>query len=103
MNQRIREMAARFASTVADDTPQEYVCECGCGAWVALTGSEFDTDVAAQRPVTAAGHLVARLQVARHPSRTLQRDAAALRAEALQKWRKSEELATRRKPPSGSS
>lgn len=95
VNQRIREMAAQFASTAADDVPQSYLCECGCGAWVALTGTEFDVTVAAQRPVTARGHLVAQSEAARQLSRTLRNDAAALRAEALQKRRKSGELAKR--------
>lgn len=102
VNQRIRELAADFDSTTADDPPQEYLCECGCGAWVALTGSEFDARIAGQHPVTAQGHLVARAQAARQLSQTLRGDAAALRAEAMQKRRKSDELARRRpKPPDG--
>lgn len=99
VNQRIREMAARFASTAADDAPQEYLCECGCGAWVALTVAEFDAGLAAGQPVTAQGHLLVRARGARQLSRTLQADAAALRAEALQKRRKSDELFNRRPEP----
>lgn len=98
VNQRIREMAGRFDS-VAADVPQEYLCECGCGTWVALTGSEFDATVAAQQPVTGQGHLMARARTARQFSRALRDDAAALRAEALQKRRKSDELARRQQRP----
>lgn len=92
VNRRIREMAAQFASTAADDAPQEYLCECGCGAWVALTGAEFDAGAAAHRPVTAHGHLLVRGRAARELSRSLLEDAAALRAEALQKRRKTDEI-----------
>ncbi len=99
VNERIREMAGRFAATAGDDVPQQYLCECGCGAWVSLTRSEFDANIVSQRPVTAKDHVLARGRAARQLSRTLQRDAAALRAEARQKHRKSDELAERLKPP----
>jgi GAF domain len=65
VNRRIREMAGQFAATAGDDAPQDYLCECGCGGWVALTGDEFDAHGAAQRPLTAPGHLLDRGQAAR--------------------------------------
>ncbi len=95
VNQRIRELAERFDSLAADNPPQEYLCECGCGGWVALTDSEFDARLAAERPVTVPGHPVARAQTARRLSRALRGDAAALRAEALRKRRKSDALVRR--------
>lgn len=100
VNQRIRELAAQFDSAVRDDGLQEYLCECGCGTWVALTGREFDARIEDRRPVTAQGHVLARAQAARKLSRGLRNDAAALRAEARQRHRKSDELARRKpKPP----
>jgi hypothetical protein len=100
VNQRIRELAAQFDSAVTDDGLQEYLCECGCGTWVALTGREFDARIEDRRPVTALGHVLARAQAARKLSRGLRNDAAALRAEARQRHRKSDELARRKpKPP----
>lgn len=77
VNQRIREMAEQFDSLVSDVTPQEYLCECGCGVRVALTSGEFDARITAQEPVTAHGHVIGRAQAARKLS--LQEDAAALR------------------------
>lgn len=100
VNQRIRELAAQFDSAVTDDALQEYLCECGCGTWVALTGSEFDARIEGQEPLTAQGHVLGRAQAARKLSRGLRNDAAALRSEARQKHRKSDELAKRKpKPP----
>jgi hypothetical protein len=99
VNARIREMAVRFESTAGDDSPQLYICECGCGSWVALTDREFDATLAKHRPVTVKGHIAASAQAAREASRALRDDAAALRAEALQRRRKSDELANRLPKP----
>lgn len=96
VNERIRETAAQFDSVLSDDAAQEYLCECGCGAWVALTGSEFDARITAQRPVVVHGHVVARAQAARKLSHLLRDDAAALRAEARQRLRRHAELSERR-------
>lgn len=60
VNERIREIAARFESIAVDDAPQEYLCECGCGQRVSLRSSEFDATLAAHRSVAAPGHVVAR-------------------------------------------
>lgn len=101
VNMRIHELAAEFAVTAVDDPPQEYLCECGCGRWVALTRAEFDTRLAAHRCITVQGHEAGRAQAARRLSRALANDAAGLRAEARQALRKSQELAQRPKPSKG--
>lgn len=59
VNQRIHELAAGFDQLASDGARQEYLCECGCGEWLALTGSEFEVKIAAQEPLTAEGHMVA--------------------------------------------
>jgi hypothetical protein len=96
VNRRIREVAADFIPIAEGDPPQEYLCECGCGRWVSLTSSEFDTMVARRRPVALDGHVVARAHAARQLSRRLREEAAALRAEARQKHRKNDQLASRK-------
>lgn len=101
VNQRIREKAADFDAILNEEAPQEYLCECGCGGWVALAGSDFDASAAAGQPITVDGHLFARARAVRAVSQLLRDDATALRAEARQKLRKNDELARRRResPP----
>jgi hypothetical protein len=100
VNKRIHEMSAHFDVVAATDASQEYLCECGCGEWVALTGSEFESRLAAHEPMTRRGHVVARAHAARRRSRTLRSDAAALRAEAEQRKRKAGDTKEHRSKPS---
>ena len=99
VNLNIRELAARFEAIGGKDFQQAYICECGCGEWVALTLMEFDGSVATQSPVVVPGHIVARAQAARRFSRLLRSDAAALRAQALQRRRKTGELRNEHQRP----
>jgi DNA-binding CsgD family transcriptional regulator len=101
VNLRIRERAGNFDAPARGDTPQDYLCECGCAGWVALTSSEVDASIAAQQPLTAEGHIVARGQTAGQLPRALRNDASALRAEARQKTpeeRRTPKQRTRRPP-----
>jgi GAF domain-containing protein len=58
VNRHIRRLAGSFTSTRADEFTQDYICECGCAAHVALISSEYDLRVASGRPVTVVGHPV---------------------------------------------
>jgi DNA-binding CsgD family transcriptional regulator/glycosyltransferase involved in cell wall biosynthesis len=101
VNLRIRELAGNVDALARGDTPQDYLCECGCGGRVALTSSEVDARIAAQRPLTADGHIVTRGQTVGQLPRALRNDASALRAEARQRTPEDRRTPKRRirRPP----
>jgi hypothetical protein len=85
VNRNVRMAVKRFDVPGIDEESWDFLCECGlddCTEWVALTLTEYEALLQAEKPILAPGHEVTRAEWARRKARRLADDAQALRAQS---------------------